>query len=174
MRLDLGACTIRSWRAADADALVRHANDRDVWRNLRDRFPHPYTDDTARWWVRHAPAQRPETDFAIEAGGEAVGGMGIMLRDDVERISGEVGYWVGRSLWGQGIATAALRGFVGFCFDEYALERVFAQVFEWNVASMRVLEKAGFRREGVLRRSAVKDGVVVDQVMFGITRERGD
>ncbi len=171
LRLDLGRCIIRSWRADDARALARHANDREVWRNLRDRFPHPYTAADADWWLQHAAAQRPETDFAIEAGGEAVGGIGIILQQDVERISGEVGYWVGRAMWGRGIASLAVRGFTAYCFEAFPLERIFALVFAWNPASMRVLEKAGYRREGEMRRSAIKDGVVLDQVMYGITRD---
>jgi RimJ/RimL family protein N-acetyltransferase len=171
LRLDVGACIVRSWRADDAPSLVRHANDRAIWLNLRDRFPHPYTAADAAWWVEHALAQQPQTDFAIDVAGEAVGGIGIILREDVERCSGEVGYWLGRTLWGRGITSVALRGFTGYCFGAYRLERIFAQVFAWNPASARVLEKAGYRLEAVMRRSAIKDGVVVDQLLYGITRD---
>src|SRR5918911_1884990 len=79
MQIDWEPCRIRSWRVGDAAALARHANNRAVWLNLRDRFPHPYTLEDAAAWVRFAPVQEPETSFAIEVAGEAVGGIGFVL-----------------------------------------------------------------------------------------------
>jgi RimJ/RimL family protein N-acetyltransferase len=170
MRLDCGVCTVRSWVWDDLDALVRHANNRAVWINLRDRFPHPYTRADGEAWLRHVLESRPETNFAIEAGGEAVGGICLVLGNDVERCSAEVGYWLGEAVWGRGIATAALRAVADHAFAAFGLTRVFALPFAGNLASRRVLEKAGFTQEGVLRRSAVKDGRVTDQVLYALTR----
>ena len=96
MELDCSLCVIRSWRTEDEDSLALHANDRGVWLNLRDRFPHPYLRADAESWVRHASAQRPETDFALAVDGQAVGGIGLVLHGDIERCSAEVGYWLGR------------------------------------------------------------------------------
>jgi [ribosomal protein S5]-alanine N-acetyltransferase len=169
MDIDCGVCRLRSWRPGDEAALVRHANSRAVWRELRDRFPHPYTLADADAWVRHAPAQRPETDFAIEADGEAVGNLGFVLHGDVERCSAEIGYWLGEAVWGRGIATAAVRAATGYAFPTYGLTRVYAVVFARNLASRRVLEKAGYRLEGVLRRGAIKEGEVLDQALYGMT-----
>lgn len=169
LRLRLEGCLIRSWRAADAASLARHANDREIWLNLRDRFPHPYTSADAEQWVRFAPAQQPEVNFAIEVEGEAVGGIGLVLGEDVERVSAEIGYWLGRAFWGRGIATEALRTLTVHAFGAFHLTRVFALPYARNAASLRVLEKAGYRREGVLRRSAVKDGQLLDQVLYAIT-----
>ena len=168
MELDCGKCKIRSWRPEDAQSLVRHANNLKVWRNLRDRFPHPYTPDEAQKWLTHAVSADPEVDFAIVFGGEAVGGIGFTLGSDVERHSAEVGYWLGEGFWGRGIATAALRAATRWAIAKFNLWRVFAVPFSDNIGSIRVLEKAGFVREGVMRCAAVKDGQVKDQVLYAL------
>lgn len=169
MRLDCGPCVLRPWQPGDAAALVRHANDPAVAANLRDRFPHPYTPADAEQWLKVVAADTPLTNFAVEAAGEAVGGIGLVLGTDIERCSAETGYWLGAAVWGRGLATAAVKGLVGYGFRELGLTRVFAHVFAEHGASMRVLEKAGFRREGVMRRAAVKAGVVRDQVLYAVT-----
>ncbi len=171
MYLDCGPCVIRPWQVGDEDSLARHANDRGIWLNLRDRFPHPYTRADAEQWVRLASGQQPVANFAIAVDGEAVGGIGLILRDDVERCSAEVGYWLGRTFWGRGLTTAALRGLTAHAFRTFSLTRIYALPFADNTVSIRVLEKAGFRFEGRLRRSAVKDGVVRDQVVYAVTDE---
>src|SRR5579884_1991204 len=107
--LDCGCCLIRSWQVGDEDSLVRHANDRGIWLNLRDRFPHPYTRADAEQWVRFASSRNPETGFAIEVDGQAVGGIELELHEDIERCTAKIGYWLGRSFWGRGLATAAVR-----------------------------------------------------------------
>ena len=106
MELDCGKCKVRSWRPDDGASLVRHANNRKVWANLRDRFPHPYTAADARNWIEGALSKRPETGFTIDVSGEAVGGIGFELGTDVERYSAEVGYWLGEPFWGRGICTS--------------------------------------------------------------------
>jgi ribosomal-protein-alanine N-acetyltransferase len=164
-------CTLRGWRRGDGGSLVRHANNRNVWINLRDRFPHPYTKkDAARWmsYVRYAP---PGTNFAIAVDDEAVGGIGFVVQTDVHRLSAEIGYWLGEAFWGRGIMTEALRAVTELAFRDHRMTRLYAAVFEWNPASMRVLEKVGYVREGVLRRSAIKDGKIIDQVLYAMTRE---
>jgi len=166
MELDCGICKIRSWRQGDAQSLVHHANNVNVWRNLRDRFPHPYTTEEARRWLTHAASSEPETDFAIVFGGEAVGGIGFTLGSDVERLSAEVGYWLGEGVWGRGIATAALRAVTPWAVSMFDLRRIFAVPFSDNMGSARVLEKAGFVKEGVMRCAAVKDGQLKDQVLY--------
>jgi RimJ/RimL family protein N-acetyltransferase len=119
--------------------------------------------------VCFAPAQDPETNFAIEAAGEAVGGVGFVLHEDVERCSAEIGYWLGEAVWGRGIATAAVRIATAHAFPTYGLTRVYAVPFERNRASCRVLEKAGYVLEGRLCRSAIKDDQVLDQLLYAIT-----
>jgi ribosomal-protein-alanine N-acetyltransferase len=172
VNLECGPCTLRSWRHGDEETLPRHANNRKIWINLRDRFPHPYTNADADAWIQHITSVTPETNFAIAVNGEAVGGIALVLQDDVDRCSAEVGYWLSEQYWGRGIATAALIGITEHAFNHFHLTRVFAVPFAHNSASIRVLEKAGYRCEGRLRRSAIKDGVVLDQFMYAKTDDR--
>ena len=169
MRLDCGPCVLQPWLFGHAEELVRHANDPDVAANMRDRFPHPYTRADAEKWLQFATAEWPVANFAIEVDGEAVGGIGLTIGTDVERVSAEIGYWLGRTVWGRGLATAAVKTLVGHGFREFGLTRIFAHVFAEHAASIRVLEKAGFAREGLMRRAAIKAGVVRDYVLYAIT-----
>jgi len=171
MYLPFPGGTIRSWRSDDAGALARHANSRRVWANLRDRFPSPYTLDDADAWVRHCVRTVPATDFAIEVNGEAVGGIGLVLRTDVERVDAEVGYWLGEAYWGRGVMSEALQAFVPWALERFNLARMHAHVFAFNGASARVLEKAGFALEGRLRHSAFKDGTLIDQLLYARVRQ---
>jgi RimJ/RimL family protein N-acetyltransferase len=171
VQLVLRSCTVRSWRHGDEASLALHVNNRRVWINLRDRLPHPYTPDDAAQFITWAMAARPETHFAIAVGEEAVGGIGYEIQPDVHRISAEIGFWLGEAYWGKGITTEALRAVTEHAFHTHDLRRIFADVFEWNPASMRVLEKAGYTREAVLRKSAIKDGKVIDQTLYAIVRE---
>ena len=171
MEIDCGICKVRSWRLEDAEAMIRHANNRKIWLNLRDRFPYPYSRRDAQTYLKQVVSTQPEVNFAIDLAGEAVGGVGFVPGTDVERHSAEVGYWLGESVWGRGIATAALKGSTRYAIGAYDLWRVFAVPFSENAASIRVLEKAGFVREGVMRRSAVKDGRILDQVLYAFIAE---
>jgi RimJ/RimL family protein N-acetyltransferase len=166
MELFLSRCKVRSWRESDAPSLARHADNPEVWKNLRDAFPSPYTLADARAFLARATSARPETMFAIEVDGAAVGGIGIVLHEDVERVSAEIGYWLAEPYWGRGITTEALRAMTAHAVKEHELTRVFAVPFEWNMASCRVLEKAGYVLEGRLRRSVLKAGRVADQWMY--------
>jgi ribosomal-protein-alanine N-acetyltransferase len=164
-------CVIRPFQPGDRDAIVRHANNWKVARNMRDRFPHPYKLADAETWLALVSTQSPATNFAIAAADELIGGIGLMLQDDVFRCGAELGYWLGENYWGRGIATAAVRAFTRYAFEAHDLLRVFAGVFSWNPGSMRVLEKAGYVREGVLRQSVVKDGQVLDKMLYAATRD---
>lgn len=162
---------IRSWRPQDIPSLVRQANNRRVWRNLKDRFPHPYTTADAEQWIRQATEDTPETQFAIAIEDEIVGGTGLDLQTDVFRRSAEIGIWLGEPYWGRGIATEAVRAMTSFAFAHFDVCRIFAGVFEWNPTGMRVLEKAGYSFEGRLRKSVTKDGQTIDQMLYAIVRE---
>ena len=107
LSLKLTMCEIRSWRASDLEPLVRYANNRKIWLNLRDRFPHPYAKADGQRFIRSMRQADPETAFAVVVDGEAAGGIGFMLQHDVDRASAEIGYWLGEPFWGRGIATDA-------------------------------------------------------------------
>lgn len=168
------AVILREWEVEDADALVPLANDRRIWLNLRDGFPHPYGIDDARRFIAMARDMSPRTYFAIVVDGELAGGIGYVLRTDVERVGAEVGYWLGVRFWGRGIATEAVRQITTLAFDRQPeLQRLFALPYSTNLASSRVLEKAGYTLEGTLRRNCIKDGVLLDSLMYSILRDEG-
>jgi RimJ/RimL family protein N-acetyltransferase len=170
--LTLERSVVRSWRAADLGALVENANNRKIWINLRDRFPHPYTRSDGRTFIRAARKMNPETFFAIAVGDAAIGGIGFVLQADVDRMSAEIGYWLGEPYWSRGIATEALVAVTRYAIDRHGLTRLFAVPFAYNTASCRVLEKAGYVLESRLRRSAIKDGQIVDQFQYAFIVER--
>lgn len=164
---------IRPWRSADARALVPLADNRKVWLNLTDRFPHPYTPADARKWIRQASEEAPTLNFALECGGQLCGGIGLMPGEDLRVGTAEIGYWLGEAWWGRGLATAAVEAFTRHAFDSLGMRRLFARVLAWNPASARVLEKCGYQMEGRLRRAALKDGQVVDVLLYArITGDR--
>jgi ribosomal-protein-alanine N-acetyltransferase len=173
--LRLKLCDVRSWAASDEEALVRYANNRNIWMNLRDAFPHPYTRHDARQYIRGARERMPETTFAIAVEGEAAGSIGFFLHRDVERVSAEIGYWLAEPFWGRGITTEALAAVTGYAIATHGLTRIFAVPFAWNLASCRVLEKAGYVLEARLRCSAIKDGRLTDQFQYAyIADPRGE
>lgn len=167
MELRGNGFTIRPFRHGDEEALAESANDRGIWRNVRDRFPHPYTVGDAAWWIANAGP----TNFAIEIDGRASGSIGYDRDEDVFCRAAEVGYWLGRAHWGRGIATAALEVLGDHVFATTDIVRLYAGVFAWNPASARVLEKAGYVLEGRLRSAVWKDGELVDELLYARVRE---
>jgi RimJ/RimL family protein N-acetyltransferase len=166
VKIRCATCLLRPLVAADAPSLARHAADDDVWRNLRDRFPHPYTLRDAEAYIASVVQRSVPTSFGIVVEGEVAGTVSLMPGDDIARHTAEIGYWLGRAFRGRGVVTDAVRAATGYAFTELGLHRVFAVPFAHNVASCRVLEKAGYVLEGRMRRSAVKEGVVLDQWLY--------
>jgi RimJ/RimL family protein N-acetyltransferase len=159
-------CSVRPWRLADADSLARHANSLNVAKQLRDRFPHPYSRANALTFLKFATQDEDPNNLAIEVHGEAAGGIGYVPGSDIERFSAEIGYWLGEAHWGRGIVTEALMLVTDDVFKRRNLLRLFALPFADNIGSTRVLEKAGYVREGILRNSAVKFGKSRDQAIY--------
>ena len=172
MILECARLVLRPWRVGDESALAHHANNRRIWRNLRDRFPHPYTRGHAVEWIRLVEAQGdPPTSFAIVLAGEPIGGIGIERFVDVSRNVAEIGYWLSQEHWGHGYATEAVERTTRYAFEAFDIERLEAGVFEWNPASCRVLEKAGYQFEARLRRSVLKDGQTIDRLLYARFRD---
>lgn len=159
-------CVVRPWVMADKPSLIANANNRNVWRNLADLFPHPYTEADADRWLNHASCPDRSIKLAIEVDGVAVGGIGARAGDGIFVRTGHFGYWLGESHWGQGIVTAAGRALLDHLVQDGRFARLEAPVFEWNPASMRVLEKLEFERVAVLRRSVTKDGQLIASVFY--------
>jgi len=152
--------------ATDAASIAAAANDRRIWLQLRDLFPHPYHLTDAENYLGRVASVDPPLSLAIVVDGVAVGGVGLQPMTDVNRRSAEIGYWLGAAYWGRGIATEAVARVTEWAFGAHGLLRIFAQPFAANLASRRVLEKAGYQLEGTMRCSAVKDGEVRDQCLY--------
>lgn len=164
-------CTVRQGRATDAPSIAKYANNRNVWRHLRDAFPSPYAlNDAETWLARHA-AESPAVSFVIDVEGDAVGSIGLRIGADIERCGAEVGYWLGEPFWGRGIVADAVSRVCAYGFATLGLLRIYAIPFAENAASQRVLEKSGFSREGVMRRAAIKAGAIKDLLMYAKLRE---
>ncbi|MDR3574998.1 MAG: GNAT family protein [Anaerolineaceae bacterium] len=158
--------SIRYYQNSDAESLAHYANNREVWINLRDGFPLPYTLENGRGYIDTVSRQNPHTSFAIASESEVIGGIGISINEDVHRLTAELGYWLGKPFWGKGIMTEAVKTFTDFCFVQYNLLRIYAEPYAYNPASCRVLEKAGFSLEGRMRCSVIKDGKITDQLLY--------
>lgn len=170
VELECGLCRLRPLRKQDAPALARHADNRKVATHLRDRFPSPYTVDDAVRFLEYADQTPDECVAGIEVAGEAAGVIGLQLRQDVERCSAELGYWIGEPFWGRGIMTAAIPCFTAWAMPRFGLTRIYAEIFADNPASGRVLEKCGFERIGVLRKAAIKHERHHDYVLYDLVR----
>jgi RimJ/RimL family protein N-acetyltransferase len=168
MRLETvnALCTLRPWLPTDVPSLVHHANNVNVWRNLTQTFPHPYTEADAISWVKTAAEPGRSIHLAIEFDGLAVGGLGAIAGEGIACATAQFGYWLGQEHWSKGLATAAAGALLNHLKEHKPFARIEASVFAWNPASMRVLEKLGFVREGVLRHSVTKDGQLIDSVMY--------
>jgi [ribosomal protein S5]-alanine N-acetyltransferase len=162
--------TLRPWDERDIDILAEIANDRNIWRNVRDGFPHPYTRKAAENWVKTSQVLPEPKPFAIEYQERLIGGIGLHPFDDVHRYSAELGYWIGAAYWGKGLATEAVRRIVEHGFQTLNLERIQASTYSWNEASARVLLKAGFKCEGRMRNHAFKDGQLIDVLLYARLR----
>lgn len=161
--------TLREWNLSDKESLAENANSINIWNNVRDYFPNPYTEEDAEQFIRFVMSKsKPATEFTIEIEGKAVGGIGLVLNTDVERISAEVGYWLGEKYWGRGVMTQVVKDMVDYGFARFPLLKIYAPVFDFNTASQRVLEKAGFRREAVLKKAAIKNNKVIDMYYYSI------
>lgn len=166
MHLTLDRLIIREFSVDDAASIASLANNRAIWLNLRDRFPHPYTLADAQAFIAMCRNEKPAHSFAICLGDAPIGSIGIIPGNDVYRKSAEIGYWLGEPYWGRGYATEAIKGFSDWALTAFDLVRLFAMVFTYNEASARALEKAGFVREATCRCAAIKDGKLRDEWVY--------
>jgi len=171
VNIQIGQYIIREWEADDEDALVKHADNPKVASNLRDIFPSPYTNNDAKEFLSIVTTSKPSTIFAIATTSEAIGGIGLTIGKDVHQLTAELGYWLSETYWGKGIMTSAVAAVSDIAFKQFGLNRVHAEPYISNTASVRVLEKAGFQLEGRLRASVIKNGQVLDQLLYSKVRE---
>ncbi|KAK6064921.1 gcn5-related n-acetyltransferase [Seiridium cupressi] len=166
-------CFIRPYNVSDAASLSAAANDPEIARFMRNKFPSPYTLDDAHFFINLSSERTPCVNYAIFLlDGTYAGGIGFIPGGDTEFRTWEVGYWIGKNQWGKGVTTSAVKGFCKWAFTAFPeILRIEAGVYEGNFGSMKVLERAGFLREGVRRKAVVKSGKAFDVTVFGLLRE---
>ena len=171
MNLKVGKYVIRDLRIDDAPSIAKYANNRKISINLRDGFPYPYQLSDAENFLSKVAKQNPRTVFAIANDKEAIGSIGLMPGEDVHRFTAEMGYWLAEPFWNKGIMSEVVSRFTDVAFEKFELNRIFAEPYIDNTASVRILEKAGFVLEGTLRASVFKDGKVLDQFLYAKLRQ---
>jgi len=157
---------LREWKRSDADALAAIANNKKIWDNVRDRLPFPYTKKDAKEWLELVKKQKIVTTFCVEVDGELAGSIGVTLRDDVYRKTAEIGYFIGEEYWGKGVATEAIKQMVNYLQKKFDIVRIYAEVFDFNKASMKALEKNGFYLECIRKKAAFKNNMIVDDCVW--------
>ena len=165
-------CILRKWRLSDAKDLAAALNNEKILNNLRDGLPFPYTEQDARDYIS-AMSSADENDtfaYAITIDDRAVGSIGAFRQSNIHRQTAELGYYLAEEYWGHGIMTKAIRQLCDIVFDTTDILRIYAEPFAYNTGSRRALEKAGFRYEGTMKNNAVKNGKVLDMVLYSVTR----
>lgn len=173
MQIDLkfGDVALRSFSATDKSRLVLLMNNKQVVKSLTDRIPHPYTEKDAENFISFCSSCCPITTFAIEYKSEMVGCIGLVVQEDVQRLSAEMGYWIGEPYWNRGIATTAVKLMVQYGFKRLGMVRIFSEVFDFNTPSQKVLEKAGFNFDCTMKKAAIKDGKICDLLLYSVVND---
>jgi RimJ/RimL family protein N-acetyltransferase len=161
---------LRPFRITDKKALAKHANNKNISDNLRDRFPHPYTEEDAEWFINFVLSDNdPVKNFVIEINGEAAGSIGITPDKDVYRLNAEMGYWLGEVHWGKGVMTAVIKETVKYAFENLGIKRIYATPFATTISSAKALEKAGFIKEATIKNGVIKNNKILGYYIYSIS-----
>ena len=163
---------LRSLTDDDATALAQLANNKKIYDNVRDALPHPYTLDDAIFFINLTKQENPQVSFAIEYEGVFCGMIGLIPQKDVYRLTAEIGYWLGEPFWGKGIITKAAAMVTDYGFNELGLIRIHTGIFEHNIASMKVLEKNGYKKECVFEKSVIKNGQILNEHRYAKLKDQ--
>jgi RimJ/RimL family protein N-acetyltransferase len=169
--MTLGEVSLRKLDASDKQIMAILANNRKVWDNITDVMPHPYSESDADDFISMAMTSDTEIIFAVEFSGELAGVIGLHRQKDVFRLTAEIGYWLGEPFWNRGIATSAVRLATHYGITRLGLVRIYANVYDFNKSSQKVLEKAGYRFECVARKAVIKNGIILDDYRYSFLDE---
>jgi ribosomal-protein-alanine N-acetyltransferase len=165
-----GNIILRPLNDDDAAVLARLANNKKIWDNMRDYLPYPYGIDDANDFIKLTQQENPQMSFAIEFDKQLCGVIGLIGQRDVYKKTAEIGYWLGEPFWNKGIATRAVKLLTEYGFNQLDFIRIHTGVFEYNVGSMQVLTKNGYEKDGVFKKSIVKNGKIYDEHRFSKTK----
>ncbi|HWD90143.1 MAG TPA: GNAT family protein [Mucilaginibacter sp.] len=171
MQLKGNGFTLRDWKRGDEISVQKNADNIKIAGCLYDRFPSPYTMQDAIEWVDRQLNRDIKLNYAIDIDGEVAGAVGLELKEDVYRKTALIGYWLGEQYWGRGIMPEAVKLVTAYAFEHFDFNRIQAGVFSKNPRSMRVLEKAGYQKEAILKSSVLKNGEVLDEHVYAILRQ---
>ena len=159
---------LRPWSYNDLESAFQNADNYDIFKFMSDGFPN----SLFKWktFLEFTLKNDSILYLAIEINGQAVGGVGITPQKDIGRNNAELGYWLGKDYWGQGIMTNVIKDIVGLAFDKFTINRIYAKPFELNIASQRVLEKAGFVLEAKFIKTVIKNGELLDELFYAIRK----
>ena len=160
---------LRHWRQSDAKELTSLCNAVDR-RFLSDRLPNPYTEKDAEEWLKMVSENEAITGiyWAIVCDGKLIGSISVEKKDD----DAEIGYMLLNEYSNKGIGTEAVRQVCSIAFKILSLEQITANVFQPNIASIRVLLKNGFKYKGAIPNAVIKDGYVYDLLIY-VLNEKG-
>lgn len=170
-QMTLGDVTLRNLDAADNHYIALLANNKRVWDNITDAMPHPYSVRDANAFIGMALSSDTEKIFAVEYQESLAGVIGLHSFKDVFRLTAEIGYWLGEPFWNKGVATNAVKLATHFGITTLGLVRIFANVYDFNKASQKVLDKAGYKFECVARKAVIKNGVILDDYRYSFLDE---
>lgn len=154
----------------DQTSLADLANNKKIWDNMRDYLPHPYTGHDAETFIALTQSEKIPMSFAIEYKGQFCGVVGLVGQSDVYKKTAEIGYWIGEPFWSKGIATTAVKLITEYGLQSLGFVRIHAGIFEYNTGSMRVLEKNGYAKDGIFKKSIFKNETICDEHRFSIVR----
>ncbi len=168
----MDAKILRRLTLNDTTRIAKMANNKRIWDNLRDFIPYPYHEEDAIEYIALTLKEEPDQTFGVlNERNELCGVVSVFIQSDVYKQSGEIGYWIGEEHWDRGLATKAVKEITKYAFEQLKLQRIYAGVFEFNKSSMKVLEKNGFQKEGIFRKSVTKNGQLCDEHRYAIVKE---
>lgn len=163
--------SLRPISHSDLESLLKHANNPKIAANLTDRFVYPYTREIGEGFIQFARKMDPPNILAIVVKDELIGAIGIHPQEDISRFNAELGYWLSEDYWGQGIMTKAIAEMIEYAFENFEINRIFARPFDHNPASKNILEKNGFVFEARIEKNLFKNGVFIDEVIYGLRKK---
>ena len=173
MYIENGNIVLRKWKEDDAERLAEIANNKKIYDNLRDMFPHPYSIEDARQYIalQQDDNNKMSKVFAVVVDGKVAGSIGAFFKEDVYRKNAEIGYYLAEEYWGIGIMTKAVKVLVAFLFQKFDIIRIYAEPFARNKGSRRSLEKAGFKLEAELKSNVIKNGIIEDSCIYALLKD---
>ena len=165
---------LRTLQHSDASKMALMLNQKSLWDNMRDNMPYPYTETDAVYFINLSIESKAGINFAILYKNDFCSVIGVKPQTDVHRKSVEIGYWIGQAYWNKGIATQAVKLMTQWVFEHLNVNRIFARVFAFNVASQKVLLKNHYRQEATLKQAVYKNGIFVDEFIFAKLKPEND